>query len=112
ERAETALRALRPQDPRARVTVEGGWLRPPMARDERTAALLGAAQGIAAELGFELPEMTAGGGSDGNTTHRFTPTLDGLGAVGDGAHAEHEHVRIPEMARRAALLAGLLLGPA
>jgi glutamate carboxypeptidase len=106
---EAGLHALRPVNPAATITVSGGFLRPPMARDDRTASLFATARDLAAELGFALDEATAGGGSDGNTTHRFTPTLDGLGAVGDGAHAAHEHVRISEMPRRAALLAGLLL---
>jgi glutamate carboxypeptidase len=109
ERVEAGLRRIAPSRPDARITCEGGWLRPPMPRDERTATLYATARELADVLGFDLPEMTAGGGSDGNTTWRHTPTLDGLGAVGDGAHAAHEHVRAPELVRRAALLAGLLL---
>ena len=106
---EAGLVALRPRNAAAHLSLEGGFLRPPMERDARTARLFAAARGLALELGFELGEITAGGGSDGNTTHRFTPTLDGLGAVGEGAHAAHEHVRATEMVRRSALLAGLLL---
>jgi glutamate carboxypeptidase len=60
------------------------------------------------ELGFDLPEISVGGGSDGNFTARLAPTLDGLGAMGDGAHASHEHVILDEMPRRSALLARLI----
>ena len=64
---------------------------------------------IARELGFDLRETAVGGGSDGNFTAGIgIPTLDGLGAVGDGAHAAHEHVIAAELPRRAALLAGLI----
>ena len=62
-------------------------------------------------MGLHLPEATAGGGSDGNTASQVAPTLDGLGAVGDGAHAEHEHVDVPGWVDRTALLAALLLLP-
>ena len=60
---------------------------------------------------MELEEAMAGGGSDGNTTSLYTATLDGLGAVGDGAHADHEHIRVGELTARCALLAALLLAP-
>jgi glutamate carboxypeptidase len=67
------------------------------------------AREVARELGFKLNEITVGGGSDGNFTAGIgIPTLDGLGAVGDGAHASHEHVIASELPRRAALLAGLI----
>jgi glutamate carboxypeptidase len=67
------------------------------------------ARSVAGELGFELNEVAVGGGSDGNFTAGIgVPTLDGLGAVGDGAHAAHEHVIAGELPRRAALLAGLI----
>ena len=67
--------------------------------------------GVADEMGLDLPQATAGGGSDGNTASQVAPTLDGLGAVGDGAHAEHEQVYVPGWVERTALLAGLLLLP-
>ncbi len=74
-----------------------------------------AAEGLRREadeaLGIPLAEGTAGGASDGSLTSRFVPTLDGLGAVGDGAHALHEHVLVDRMPERAALLALLLLEP-
>ena len=64
-----------------------------------------------AQLGLEMEESSSGGGSDGNTTSLYTPTLDGLGAVGAGAHASHEHIVLERMAERAALLALLLAAP-
>ena len=76
-----------------------------------TAALWSVVAAAAARLGLELAEGTAGGGSDGNTTALLTPTLDGLGAVGDGAHAEHEYVELDRLPERATLLAALLLAP-
>ena len=74
-------------------------------------ALWFAARDIGRELGVELEEGTAGGGSDGNLTNQYTPTLDGLGAVGDGAHAVHEYVDLARMPERTALLAALLMLP-
>jgi len=95
--------------PGTRVTVAGGLNRPPMERSAATAALFAKAQSVAASLGFHLEEGSAGGGSDGNFTAALgIPTLDGLGAVGDGAHALDEHVSIPHLAERTALLIGLL----
>jgi glutamate carboxypeptidase len=112
ERVTAAIRGLAPATEGTTVTVEGGFGRPPMERTDGTAALWALAAGVADDLGIELAEGTAGGGSDGNTTAAFTPTLDGLGAVGDGAHAEHEYVEVARLPERAALLAGLLLAPA
>jgi len=95
--------------PGTRVTVTGGLNRPPMERSVATAALFAQAQSVAASLGFQLEEGSAGGGSDGNFTAALgIPTLDGLGAVGDGAHALDEHISIPHLAERTALLIGLL----
>jgi len=92
-----------------RVVVTGGVDRPPLERTPAVVELYHRARDIAQELGFELGEGAAGGGSDGNLTAACgIPTLDGLGAVGDGAHAVHEHVIVDEMPKRAALLAGLL----
>ena len=80
-----------------------------MERTPDVAALFSMAATIAAAVGHELREGAAGGGSDGNFTAALgIPTLDGLGAIGDGAHAAHEHVDMPSLAWRSALLAGLL----
>jgi glutamate carboxypeptidase len=99
---------LKPVHRGAKLEIRGGFDRPPLER-KHSAALFGRAKTIARELGFPLGEAAAGGGSDGNFTAALgIPTLDGLGAVGDGAHATHEHVLINAMPQRAALLAALL----
>lgn len=109
ERIDGLLKGLRPRTPGASLQVTGGMNRPPMERTEHTARLFAVAREIAGEIGFDLHEELTGGGSDGNFTAAVgCPTLDGLGAVGGGAHGLEEHVVIPEMPRRAALLAGLL----
>jgi glutamate carboxypeptidase len=108
-RIEAAIRALRSADPRVTVTITGGVERPPMERTEGVVRLFQQARAVAAEAGWELEEGMTGGGSDGNFTAALgVPTLDGLGAVGDGAHAIHEHVVIKDLGVRTALLAGLL----
>jgi glutamate carboxypeptidase len=112
ETVDASIRALRPTTPGTSLSVDGGMGRPPLERTERNAALYGQAVAVAAEMGIPLTEATAGGGSDGNTASQVAPTLDGLGAVGDGAHAEHERVYVPGWVQRTALLAGLLLLPA
>lgn len=108
-RVEQALRALQPRMPGTALAITGGIERPPLERTAGVVRLYEDARAVAAELGFALGEGSTGGGSDGNFTAALgVPTLDGLGAVGDGAHAVHEHVEIAELARRAALLAGLI----
>jgi glutamate carboxypeptidase len=103
------LRALEPVDKRCTVTVEGGLNRPPMERTEAIANLFRRAQGIGRDLKIELEESSTGGGSDGNFTAALgVPTLDGLGAVGEGAHAPNECVLVDRIADRTAMLAGLL----
>jgi len=103
------FRALKPFDKRCKVEVSGGIGRPPMERSRKVVALFTLARRLAHELGWELEEASVGGGSDGNFTAALgIPTLDGLGAVGEGAHARHESVIIAEMPRRAALLARLI----
>jgi glutamate carboxypeptidase len=103
------FQALRPQDQRCKIEIEGGLNRPPFERTPGTVRLLRLAQKLGAELGFELGESSAGGGSDGNFTSALgIPTLDGLGAVGDGAHASHESVLLDSLAPRAALLARMV----
>ena len=106
---ERSLRGLKPQNPKCKLTLTGGINRPPMERTAGVAAVYAKASEIAQELGWKLEEAAVGGGSDGNFTSALgIPTLDGLGAVGEGAHAEHESVLISELPRRAALLAGLI----
>jgi glutamate carboxypeptidase len=106
---EKAIHALRAEDPRVRVVVTGGINRPPMERTAAVARLFELARAVAEEQGWTLVEGATGGGSDGNFTAALgVPTLDGLGAVGDGAHAHHEHIVINDLAPRAALVAGLL----
>jgi len=109
ERVHRQLMSLRSLDPKCRVKISGGMNRPPLERTPGVAALYKKAALIARELGWKLGEAEVGGGSDGNFTSALgVPTLDGLGAVGEGAHAAHESVVISELPRRAALLAGLL----
>jgi glutamate carboxypeptidase len=108
-RVEAAVRGLTAETPGATVEVSGGIERPPMERTTHIAQLFALARDVATSLGRDLGEGSTGGGSDGNFTASMgVPTLDGLGAVGDGAHALHEHVEIGSLAWRAALLAGLL----
>jgi len=103
------FRSLRPFDQRCQVEVRGGIGRPPMVPSKKGVALFTLARRLARELGWDLEEASVGGGSDGNFTAALgIPTLDGLGAVGEGAHARHESVVIAEMPRRAALLARLI----
>jgi glutamate carboxypeptidase len=93
----------------ARIEVRGGFERPPMERTAGVAALFALAQTIAGELNQPLEEGSTGGGSDGNFCAALgVPTLDGLGALGDGAHALHEHVIVSALVPRATLIAGLL----
>jgi glutamate carboxypeptidase len=106
---ERRLLRLRPILKGARIEVRGGLNRPPLERTAGVASLFRHAQSIAREIGFELNEASTGGASDGNFTGALgVPTLDGIGAVGDGAHSLREHVVIRELPRRGALLAGLL----
>ena len=107
-RLEKRLRALRPLTRGARLEIRGGFNRPPMER-KVSAALFSRAKSLAAKMGLSIGECVAGGGSDGNLTAALgVPTLDGLGAVGDGAHSAHEYVLVRTMPERAALLAALL----
>ena len=103
------MHALRPLNRKCSLAISGGINRPPMERTDGVAALYAQAVKIARELGWKLAEAAVGGGSDGNFTAGLgIPTLDGLGGVGDGAHAVHEHILIPQLPRRAALVAGLI----
>jgi glutamate carboxypeptidase len=106
---ERALRALAPSDARVTLTLSGAINRPPMERTAGVAALYALAQDVSRGMGRELGEGATGGASDGNFTAALgVPTIDGLGALGDGPHALHEHVVIKELAPRAALVAGLI----
>ena len=110
-RVERMFRGLRVTDKACRLTVTGGINRPPMERKAGTVALFRLAQKLAAEMGLELEEASTGGGSDGSFTAAMgVPTLDGMGAVGAGAHAAHEHVVVKHLVKRTALLAGVLAG--
>jgi glutamate carboxypeptidase len=105
---ERRLHSLRPILPGAHLEITGGFDRPPL-EHKMSAALFARAKSLAAQMNLSLGECTVGGGSDGNfTAAAGVPTLDGLGAVGDGAHSAHEHVLIHTMPARAALLAALL----
>jgi glutamate carboxypeptidase len=106
---EAAFRGLHPARPGTRLTVRGGFERPPMERTALVTGLFARASQVASSLGRDLAEGAAGGGSDGNfTAAAGVPTLDGLGAIGDGAHAAHEYVDVAALPWRAALVAGLL----
>ncbi len=103
------LRSLKVFNRNCQIAVSGGMNRPPMERGEGVADLYGKASAVADKLGWKLEEAAVGGGSDGNFTAALgIPTLDGLGGVGEGAHADHESVIISELPRRAALLSGLI----
>ena len=109
DRIHRQLMSLRPFDRQCKIKVTGGLNRPPMERTAAVAALYKKAEQVAHELGWKLEEAAVGGGSDGNFTAALgVPTLDGLGAVGDGAHSAHESVIVSELPKRAALLAGLI----
>jgi glutamate carboxypeptidase len=106
---ERCFASLKPFDKRCTVEVTGGLNRPPMERSAATRKLFGTARDLAAEIGVDLEESASGGGSDGNFTAALgIPTLDGLGAVGEGAHAPHESVLINRIVDRTALLAKLV----
>jgi glutamate carboxypeptidase len=103
------IHALRPAYPGTELRIEGSVGRPPLERTPRNRRLWQLALTAAGELGLEIGEGLAGGGSDGNTTSQYTATLDGLGAPGDGAHADHEFIVVEQFVERTALLAMLLL---
>jgi glutamate carboxypeptidase len=109
-RIERKFARLKPADRRCSISVTGGINRPPMERSRGTVALYRQARALAEDLGFTLEEASTGGASDGNFTAALgVPTLDGLGAVGEGAHAAHESILLEHLAPRTALLAALLV---
>ena len=106
---EKRLRALKPVSPGAKLEIRGGFSRAPLER-KHSAALFQRAAMLAKQMGLKIGECTAGGGSDGNLTAALgIPTLDGFGAVGDGAHSPGEHIIAKTMPERAALLAAMLM---
>ncbi|HXE91338.1 MAG TPA: M20 family metallopeptidase [Terriglobales bacterium] len=108
-RIERKFRSLRPKDERCKLEVTGGVNRPPMERTEGVATLYELARELARGLGVDLKESATGGGSDGNFTAALgVPTLDGLGGLGDGAHARHEQVVLDALPWKAVLVAGLI----
>jgi len=110
ERVSAVITSLTPKNPRVTLRVEGGVNRPPMERTPAVVALYEQARALAAELGVELAEGATGGVSDGNFAAALgVPVLDGLGAIGAGAHAVDEHIVIDSLALRGALLAGLFM---
>jgi glutamate carboxypeptidase len=109
DRVVTTIQGLQPVLNGARLEISGGLNRPPMEHNATMIKTFEQARRLAASIGLVLEEGSTGGGSDGNFTAGLgTPTLDGMGAVGDGAHATHEHVVIASLAERAALLATIL----
>ena len=108
---ERIIHGFKPATPHVRLHIEGGIGRPSMEFTPRNARLWAMARERGAALGLNLTSVRAGGGSDGNTTSQYTATLDGLGPVGDGAHAAHEHLSIGKTLERAALLTLLLIAP-
>jgi glutamate carboxypeptidase len=109
DRIDAALSAWRPSDPRVAVRLEGGWTRPVMARSAGIARLFEQAADIASGLGFGLGETAVGGASDGNFAAALgRPVLDGLGAVGGGAHSRQEHATVSGLTERTVLAAVLI----
>jgi len=111
DKIEKLIHSMKPEVPGVRLRIEGAIGRPSMESTPRNRALWNHARHIGQQLGLELGQAKVGGGSDGNTTSQFTATLDGLGPVGHGAHAQREFLYIDKTLERAALLTMLLLSP-
>jgi glutamate carboxypeptidase len=111
KRVQQAIFSIEPQTPGVSLEFEGGIGRPPLEMTPANRKLWTAARDLARDLGIELTQGLAGGGSDGSTTSQYTATLDGMGPVGDGAHAPHEHLLIDETLKRTMLLTMMLLLP-
>jgi glutamate carboxypeptidase len=110
-RVESAIRALTPVDQKSSIHISGSFGHPPLEPLPRNRALWELARSLGQRIGIDLEEAAVGGASDGNTISQYTATLDGLGAVGDGAHAAHEYVLASKLSERAALVALLLAAP-
>ena len=111
-RIEEQILSMKSENPDVELSVEGGIGRPPMEATPANRALWKIAKEKGSEIDIDLSEASAGGGSDGNTTSQYTATLDGLGAIGDGAHAAHEFAFQDKLIERSALLSLLLMeGP-
>jgi glutamate carboxypeptidase len=103
------FRSLKPVDKHCKLEIKGGINRMPMERNAGVVGLYKKAQAVAKQIDWKLEEAAVGGGSDGNFTAGIgIPTLDGMGALGEGAHAVHEHIVISDLPRRALLLAGMI----
>jgi glutamate carboxypeptidase len=105
---EAFVAGLRPEDPDVRIEITGGLDRPPYERNPGIDALFEQARDVAAEIGWHLEGLKTGGGSDGNFTAPFTPTLDGLGVDGKGGHTDYEQLKISSLQPRRLLMRGLL----
>ena len=110
-RIEGEILGLTATTPGVRIEITGGIDSPPLERTPRNRELWHRARATAERLGLDLEECLVGGGSDGNTASQFAPTLDGLGPIGDGAHASYEHIEIASLVERGALLALLVAAP-
>ncbi|MER2000095.1 MAG: M20/M25/M40 family metallo-hydrolase, partial [Lysinibacillus sp.] len=109
QRIDEFFEEIDSENERIEIFVEGGINRPPMEKTEKSEELFEIAQEKAEYLGFEVEEASVGGGSDGNFTSQIVRTLDGLGLVGEGIHAEHEHIKKAHIAERFALLTNTVL---
>ncbi|MGE7021967.1 M20/M25/M40 family metallo-hydrolase [Solibacillus cecembensis] len=108
-RIDDYFETIKPHDARVKIDVEGGINRPPMEQDAESEELFEVAQEEAKQLGFSVEESAVGGASDGNFTALYAPTLDGLGLVGNGIHAETEHILRAHIVERFALLTKTVL---
>lgn len=111
DRIEKLIHGIIPETPGVRLRIEGAIGRPSMESTPRNEVLWNQVLSISKQLGLELSRAKVGGGSDGNTTSQYTATLDGLGPIGHGAHANHEFLYVDKTLERAALLTMLLLSP-
>jgi glutamate carboxypeptidase len=111
ERISNEILAIKPETPGVELDIDGFIGRPPLEPTPANRALWSVAKELGGRLGLDLSEGLAGGGSDGSTASQYTATLDGLGPVGDGAHARHEHLLLDKTQERTALLALLILHP-